>query len=149
MGTAIMAIHDTHDEGIHHAACHAGDQAQCHADDAGNDHGHDTDRKGDAGTIDDAAQNITTIGVGAQPVLGRATLQNIVKIILVGIIGSNHRCEDGDKHHDEKQNCADHDDLAAEHDPEHAGGRDTIQQTLLFCLVFHSSFLLLAGAGIR
>ena len=82
-----------------------------------------------------------------QPVLGRAALQNIVKIILVGIIGSNHRSKDGDEHHDEKQNCADHDDLAAEHDPEHAGGRDTLQQTLLFCLVFHSSFLLLAGAA--
>ena len=64
-GHSHHGIHDTHDEGIHHTACHAGDQAQCHADDAGNDHSHDTDRKGDAGTIDDAAQNITAIGVGA------------------------------------------------------------------------------------
>ena len=69
-GERVEDVDDAHHDGVEFAACVAGDRAVGDADGQGDERGDESDHDGDASAVEDAGEQVASVDIGAEPVVG-------------------------------------------------------------------------------
>ena len=77
----------------------------------GADNGHQTDQQGDAAAVDDAAENVAAVVVGAQRVGEAGIHEPLAQVLIVDAIGGDDVGEDGAEDEDDDDAHAHHGQL--------------------------------------
>ncbi len=118
-GEREEGVHRPHDHGVDRAPEEPGDQSEGDGDDGGQ--GHDLERHSqrDAGTPDQAAEDVTPEVVGPEPMRGGGPCVDRVDVLGVGSVRRDERGEDGGDDHDQQEDqSGDGPALMQEADPE-------------------------------
>ena len=99
-------IDQAHDDPVGRAAVVAGDRAEHDRDALGDDHSDQSDAQRHATAIDQPAQDIASIRVGAQPVLGAGALSIPLQVLLLVFIRRDEIGADRGQREDQNEDRA-------------------------------------------
>ena len=113
-GEGEHAVHDAHDDRVHHAAGVAGDEPQQDADDAAQHSGADGHHDAHPGAVEEPAEEVAPQVVGAQDMpLGEGRQVGLQDVDLIGVVGGEHRGQHAHEDHQTDDDQTHHGRLVA------------------------------------
>ena len=101
-------VGDAHEQAVQHATIVAGQQADHAADQEGDHHPQHADEQIDAGAPHHPGEDVPAVEVGAEPVLRAGGLVGHGDVSGDGVVGGDHVGEQGEEHHQQDDDKADH-----------------------------------------